>query len=93
MISFNNFQSLVLKQIIKSLNASVKFVLFHHERYRKLLLIDEIFFVLKACSNIQVSSTPLRDYTLRWVLYDITYDSRAARSWLGSSSGYSNAPT
>ena len=33
-------------------------VSFHHERYRQLLfLIEEIFFVLKASSNIQVSYT------------------------------------
>ena len=36
------------------------------------LLIEEIFFVLKASSNIQVSDTLLHDYTLRWVLYDMT---------------------
>ena len=63
---------MVLKQIVQPLNVSVKFVSFHHERYRKRLLIEEIFFVLKASSNIQVSDTLLHDYTLRWVLYDMT---------------------
>ena len=58
------FKSLVLKQIIKPLNVS--------ERYRKLLLIEEIFFVLKASSKIEVSDTLLHYYTLRWVLYDMT---------------------
>ena len=35
---------------------------------------EEIVFVLKASSNIQVSYTLLHDYTLRWLLFDITYD-------------------
>ena len=34
---------------------------------------EDIVFVLKASSNIQVSYTLLHDFTSQWVLYDITY--------------------